>query len=455
MPPSARGTSVRAAAAGLRRREHREGDLGHHQVDVQVAFIIDAGSSAAAGYNGQTGPAAPPPAFAPAQIGKDGSDESIRSALLVRRRPAAPAPPRPRPGGGFRRAHARRPRAHPPDRAGQRAARPRRPRPGDRRACRPRTAAPIPWSVAETDKIRGDRLRLELPAGTSAVEITYRTSPGALALGWLDPPQTAGGVHPFMFSQCQAIHARTIVPCQDTPRHRVSYDAAITVPAPLRAVMSAAPRRRRAGGRRPHHLALRDAAAHPDLPAGPRGRQPRRARPRPALAGLRRARDGREGGLGVRRGGADDRRRGAALRPLRLGPLRPALHAARLPLRRHGESAPDLPDADPAGGGPLAGERRGPRAGPQLDRQPGDQRHHERLLAQRGLHRLRRAPHPRGAVRPRLRRPAGRDPPQRAAGRTSTASAPARRTRGCGPTSPASTPTRSTRWCPTRRAPSS
>ena len=86
----------------------------------------------------------------------------------------------------------------------------------------------IPWSVAETDKIRGDRLRLELPAGTSVFEIAYRTSPGALALGWLDPPQTAGGAHPFLFSQCQAIHARTIVPCQDTPRYRVSYDAAIS-----------------------------------------------------------------------------------------------------------------------------------------------------------------------------------------------------------------------------------
>ena len=43
----------------------------------------------------------------------------------------------------------------------------------------------IPWSVAESDKVRGDRLRLELPAATSVVEIVYRTSPGALALaGW-------------------------------------------------------------------------------------------------------------------------------------------------------------------------------------------------------------------------------------------------------------------------------
>ena len=99
----------------------------------------------------------------------------------------------------------------------------------------------IPWSIAESEEVRGDRLRLGLPDGTEIIEIAYRTSPGALALGWLEPQQTAGGKYPFMFSQCQPIHARTMVPCQDTPRHRVSYDAVIRVPKPLRAVMSAGP----------------------------------------------------------------------------------------------------------------------------------------------------------------------------------------------------------------------
>jgi len=98
----------------------------------------------------------------------------------------------------------------------------------------------VPWRVAQTDAVRGDRLRLDLPADTAAVRIAYRTAPGALALGWLDPAQTAGGEHPFLFSQCQPIHARTMIPCQDTPRHRVTYTARIDVPAPLRAVMSAA-----------------------------------------------------------------------------------------------------------------------------------------------------------------------------------------------------------------------
>jgi len=100
---------------------------------------------------------------------------------------------------------------------------------------------PVAWSVADRDPVLGDRLRLELPTATAAVTIRYRTGPDAPALGWLDPVQTTGGRHPFLFTQCQPIHARSLVPCQDTPRHRVTYTAVVDVPAPLRAVMSAAP----------------------------------------------------------------------------------------------------------------------------------------------------------------------------------------------------------------------
>lgn len=101
--------------------------------------------------------------------------------------------------------------------------------------------AAIPFELGEEDEILGRRLRLTLPAGTSAVTIRYTTSPEAVALQWFAPEQTAGKRHPFMFSQCQAIHARTIVPIQDTPRVRVAYTAAVTVPAALSAVMSAGP----------------------------------------------------------------------------------------------------------------------------------------------------------------------------------------------------------------------
>lgn len=99
--------------------------------------------------------------------------------------------------------------------------------------------AAAPFHVAEDDAILGQRLRLDLPVGTHAVTLTYETSPDAVALQWLDPAQTAGQRHPFLFSQCQAIHARTVVPVQDTPVVRIPYRAEITVPAALTAVMSA------------------------------------------------------------------------------------------------------------------------------------------------------------------------------------------------------------------------
>jgi aminopeptidase N len=72
------------------------------------------------------------------------------------------------------------------------------------------------------------------------LRIRYATSPDASALQWLSPAQTAGGRHPFLYSQCQPIHARALLPLQDTPRARVTVRAAFTVPRELRALMGAA-----------------------------------------------------------------------------------------------------------------------------------------------------------------------------------------------------------------------
>lgn len=87
--------------------------------------------------------------------------------------------------------------------------------------------------------IHGEPLRVDLPDGADQVRISYSTSPGATALQWLAPSQTAGGKHPFLFTQSQAIHARTWIPLQDSPGVRITYSARVTVPKGLKALMSA------------------------------------------------------------------------------------------------------------------------------------------------------------------------------------------------------------------------
>ncbi len=83
---------------------------------------------------------------------------------------------------------------------------------------------------------------LEIPVTTSSrqVEITYTTRPGAEALQWLEPSQTAGKRQPYLFTQGQAILTRTWIPIQDSPGIRLTYNAVIKVPPTLMAVMSAA-----------------------------------------------------------------------------------------------------------------------------------------------------------------------------------------------------------------------
>lgn len=70
------------------------------------------------------------------------------------------------------------------------------------------------------------------------VRIQYTAAPQAEALQWLAPEQTAGKVHPFLFSQGQPTLNRTWIPTQDSPGIRQTWSARITAPAPLDVVMS-------------------------------------------------------------------------------------------------------------------------------------------------------------------------------------------------------------------------
>lgn len=98
---------------------------------------------------------------------------------------------------------------------------------------------PLKFSLGNTDAILGQSLQIDISPATNKIFIHYQTSPQAEALQWLTPEQTASKKFPFMFTQSQAILARSWVPCQDSPGVRFTYEAKVTVPKDLMALMSA------------------------------------------------------------------------------------------------------------------------------------------------------------------------------------------------------------------------
>jgi len=61
------------------------------------------------------------------------------------------------------------------------------------------------------------------------IRINYHTSPDASGLQWLAKEATKDKLQPYLFSQFQAIHARSVVPCQDVPEAKITYAAKVRV----------------------------------------------------------------------------------------------------------------------------------------------------------------------------------------------------------------------------------
>ncbi|MFM7765633.1 MAG: aminopeptidase, partial [Sphingomonadales bacterium] len=88
----------------------------------------------------------------------------------------------------------------------------------------------VQFEIGPQDSILGAALIIPITAETKEVSIAYHTLPESEALQWLSPEQTHDKKHPFLFSQSQAILARTWIPLQDCPAVRFTYDASIEVP---------------------------------------------------------------------------------------------------------------------------------------------------------------------------------------------------------------------------------
>lgn len=98
---------------------------------------------------------------------------------------------------------------------------------------------PVKFVLGNEVPFLGRELTVDLDAKPTFITIYYSTTPGAAALQWLSPQQTAGKKQPFLFTQSQAILARTWVPIQDSPGIRFTYEATVKVPSQLMAAMSA------------------------------------------------------------------------------------------------------------------------------------------------------------------------------------------------------------------------
>ncbi|CCD24438.1 bifunctional aminopeptidase/epoxide hydrolase NDAI_0D01240 [Naumovozyma dairenensis CBS 421] len=70
-----------------------------------------------------------------------------------------------------------------------------------------------------------------IPKEPFELGLTFTTTDRCTALQWLTKKQTSG--MPYVFSQLEAIHARSLFPCFDTPSVKSPFSASITSPLPV------------------------------------------------------------------------------------------------------------------------------------------------------------------------------------------------------------------------------
>ena len=101
------------------------------------------------------------------------------------------------------------------------------------------TGKTLKFWLGNEHPIFGSPLYIALGKNDNAVWVFYETSKDAAALQWLSPEQTHDKKEQFLYSQSQAILARSWVPCQDAPAVKFTYDASIQTKPGYLALMSA------------------------------------------------------------------------------------------------------------------------------------------------------------------------------------------------------------------------
>ena len=91
----------------------------------------------------------------------------------------------------------------------------------------------VEWALGPKQDFIGQPLSIPIGESSQEVSIRYESAPDAGALLWVE------GEQPFLFTQSQAILARTWIPCQDSPGIRFTYNAHVQVPVGTMALMSA------------------------------------------------------------------------------------------------------------------------------------------------------------------------------------------------------------------------
>lgn len=101
------------------------------------------------------------------------------------------------------------------------------------------------YTASPVHEILGTKLSVAVPpalrtAGTTfSILFNYSIGTDASAMQWLDASATKGQKYPYLFTQSQAIHARSLMPCQDSPGIKTQYSARVSAPKWCTVLMSA------------------------------------------------------------------------------------------------------------------------------------------------------------------------------------------------------------------------